>query len=364
MEQLNYTKNSTKKQYKHLSHAERVKIQNFYRDGMSIYEISKSISRDYKTIKREFELYAKRNQVSISNRRIGIKKYSYSATNAQNQRNKKYKRARYYNKFEHFIKYTHKNLIDKVTLEELLWNYKKKFKNQPTPCLKTLYNWANKKIIKLPHGAKPVKKQRKNTKKERIEGRKAISIRKEFYGFEMNDYSHRGHYEIDTIYNGDKKGGLLTLNERSTRKLYAIKIKDRKAITINKAIRVLIKKIGPHNIHSITSDNGLEFSYSAVIEESFNIRWFYCDPYSSWQRGQNERLNRDIRRYYPKGALFNRISDLNIQKAIDKINNKPRRIFKGLSASEYSINCFCEHNQKLDKEKQKNTHSNGILCVA
>ncbi|MGL5020607.1 MAG: IS30 family transposase [Mycoplasmatales bacterium] len=364
MEQLNYTTISKKNQYKHLSHSERIKIQNLYMSGMSIYAIAKAISRDYKTVQREFKIYGSRNQVSIANRILGIKKYKYSASISQKERNKKYIRPRYYNKYEHFIKYTQKNLTVYVTLEDLMWNYKKEFKTHPCPCLKTLYNWTHKKIIQLPYGAKPVKTQKKNVKTEKIEGRKPISMREELYGFKMNDYSHRGHYEIDTIYNGDKLGGLLTFNERSTRKLYAVKIKDRKASTINKALRILIKQIGSHNIFSITSDNGTEFSYSAVIKASFNIRWFYCDPYSSWQRGQNEGFNRDIRKYYPKGTLFNRILDSTIHKTIDKINNKPRRIFTGLSATEYTMYCSRVRSLKLDTENQKNPHSNDILCVA
>jgi IS30 family transposase len=90
----------------------------------------------------------------------------------------------------------------------------------------------------------------------------------------MGEYEKPGHYEIDNIYNDDKKGGVLTLNHRATMKLYAVIIPDRKATTINRELRKLIKQIGAVNILSITSDNGREFAYSAVIEACYDIKWY------------------------------------------------------------------------------------------
>jgi IS30 family transposase len=364
MEQLDYTTNSTKMQYKHLSHSERIKIQELYKIGNSIYAIAKKISRDYNTVKKELNNYGKLNQPSISNRRCGVKKFNYSANKAQKLRNQKYVKPRYYKKFEHFMAYFHKNFHVKMTLEEIRYKYIKEFKNFAVPCLKTLYNWAHRKIIQLSFGCIPLKKQSVNNRSEKIEGRKSISLREQLFGFKQSDYSMRGHYEIDTIYNGDKMGGLLTFNERCSRKLYAVKIKDRKARTINRALRRLINKIGAHNILSITSDNGSEFAYSAVIENSYNIMWFYCDPYSSWQRGQNERLNRDIRVFYPKGTLFNNISDEKIKQTIEYINNKSRRIFDGQSANEYALKLSKINMQSHNTENEKKIYSNDILYIA
>jgi IS30 family transposase len=159
-----------------------------------------------------------------------------------------------------------------MTLEEIRYKYIKEFKNFAIPCLKTLYNWSHKKIIQFSFGGIPIRKQSSSKCNEKIEGRKSISLREQLFGFKQNDYSIRGHYEIDTIYNGDKMGGLLTFNERASRKLYAVKISDRKARTVNRALRKLISKIGAHNIISITSDNGSEFAYTAVIENSYNIK--------------------------------------------------------------------------------------------
>ncbi len=130
-------------------------------------------------------------------------------------------------------------------------------------------------------------------------------------------------------------GGGLTLNETAHAYLYSKQLKNRKAVTTNKALRQLIEEIGPENILSITSDNGVEFAYSKVIEECYGIKWYYCDPYSSYQRGQNERLNRDIRRFIPKSFSIKNYTAEEYAIFIKRINEKPRRKFKGLSAKEH-----------------------------
>ncbi len=58
----------------------------------------------------------------------------------------------------------------------------------------------------------------------------------------MDDYVSTGHYEIDTVYNNDKKGGVLTLNHQATMMYYVVKIPDRRAKTIVKALRELVNK--------------------------------------------------------------------------------------------------------------------------
>lgn len=155
--------------------------------------------------------------------------------------------------------------------------------------------------------------------------------------FDLNDYSIPGHYEIDTIYDGSRKGGVITFTHRYDMKLYAHIIPDRKPLTINKYLRLFINQIGSNNIKSITSDNGKEFSYNEVIENCFNLDWYYADPYCSGQRGQNERLNRDIRLFFRKGTYFQNIDTAYFNDCIEKINDIPRVKFNGLSANEKSL---------------------------
>lgn len=134
------------------------------------------------------------------------------------------------------------------------------------------------------------------------------------------------------VLSGDKKGGVLTVNHRATMKYYARHVSDKRTETVNKALRSVIKEIGCQNIISITSDNGTEFSYTEVIENLYDIKWYKADPYCSGQRGQNERLNRDLRVFYPKGFIFSKITTSELQETITAINKKHRRKFCELTA--------------------------------
>lgn len=88
---------------------------------------------------------------------------------------------------------------------------------------------------------------------------------------------------------------------------------------------------------SITVDNGSEFSDCKGMEKSiFNgqrTKVYYCHPYSSWERGSNERMNREIRRLIPKGTNIGKISTKEIAHVQNWVNSYPREIF-GYATSE------------------------------
>ncbi len=58
----------------------------------------------------------------------------------------------------------------------------------------------------------------------------------------------------------------------------------------------------------------------------FNIDAFFAHPYSSYERGTNERHNRIIRRVVPKGKNIDEYSDFDIEDLEDWMNNLPRKI--------------------------------------
>ena len=263
----------------------------------------------------------------------GNNSFIYSAIQAQKRSDARIFLKLKGEKFKLFSEYAVDNLKIKMSLEDLFWNFQKSNPNENCPTLKTLYSWYHTNFISYPNDVKVVKKYRNKVKGKVRDGRRSIHERP----FELDDYSISSHYEIDTIYNSDKKGGLLTFTNRNTMMIYSSPISDRKASTINSSLRKIIEHIGIDNIDSITSDNGTEFSYTKVLECSYNLTWYYADPYCSGQRGQNERLNRDIRKYYNKGVDFKTVPIEEFNKVIDLINNKPRRKYGGLSAIKKSI---------------------------
>ncbi len=91
---------------------------------------------------------------------------------------------------------------------------------------------------------------------------------------------------------------------------------------------------------TITVDNGSEFSDRWGMERSWRTHWkqrtrvFYCHPYSSWERGSNEKQNQMIRWHFPKGTNFTKISQARIDDAVEWLNNYPRKILGWRSAGE------------------------------
>ena len=136
--------------------------------------------------------------------------------------------------------------------------------------------------------------------------------------------SRFGDWEIDTIVGKDNKGAIVTLTERKTGYLLMEKLpqgKNAKALA-----ETVIRMLMPFKkwVHTITSDNGTEFAEHKMIAKRLDAQFFFCHPYSSWERGLNEYTNGLVRQYTPKGKPFEMYDDLYIKNVQYKINKRPR----------------------------------------
>jgi len=77
--------------------------------------------------------------------------------------------------------------------------------------------------------------------------------------------------------------------------------------------------------HTLTVDNGKEFSQFKEIEAKTGLSVYFADPYAAWQRGTNENTNGLLRYYFPKGTDFRKISEKDIALVIKRLNNRPRK---------------------------------------
>ena len=69
----------------------------------------------------------------------------------------------------------------------------------------------------------------------------------------------------------------------------------------------------------------LKEQYNEQIAKELEVDFYFAKPYHSWQRGSNENLNRLIRQYFPKGTDFRMLSQSDIDKAVERINHRPRK---------------------------------------
>ena len=113
-----------------------------------------------------------------------------------------------------------------------------------------------------------------------------------------------------------------TLNERVS-SLVAFTKLTRKTAALTAA--AVITKLKAYVAHTITFDNGSEFTQHERITAALGIDVYFADPYSSWQRGANENGNRQLRAYLPKRSDIRDLTQKELDNIAWELNNKPRR---------------------------------------
>lgn len=216
-------------------------------------------------------------------------------------------------------------------------------------CFKTIYNYfdmdlfLNASIEDLPTKKKKRKPKNKESKIA-LNNRFGRSIEKRDES--IKERKTYGHWEMDTVVSaqGTGKSCLLVLSERMTRAEIIIKIRNKKTTSVIHALNMLEKKLGSRKFKekfkTITTDNGVEFLDTVGIEKSRYTKenrttLYYCHPYSSYERGTNENINRMIRRFFPKGTNFDTVTTKQVSMVQDWINNYPRKILGGISSRQY-----------------------------
>lgn len=153
-----------------------------------------------------------------------------------------------------------------------------------------------------------------------LQGKRLITERPEH----INDRSEFGHWEVDTVMGKDRHQCFLTLVERKSGLNRVVKLKNRTAKNVTKALIHLITK-EPQIFKTMTFDNGTEFHSYKVIEDMFGIICYFANPHHPWERGSNENFNGLLRQYFPKGSSLNYIGDRKTKFASDQLNDRPRK---------------------------------------
>lgn len=203
-------------------------------------------------------------------------------------------------------------------------------------CVSTLYSYIYKNVFLHLTGndlwEKPKRKVKKREDDEkRVAHKKLPSI--EIRPLEINQRQEPGHWEMDLVISC--KGSdtvLLTLTERYSRQEMIFKLPNRQAKTIRKVFDSLERKMPDfkQRFKSITTDNGPEFLEYDQLTRSIHggqrFIVYYCHSYCAWEKGTNEVHNRMIRRWYPKGTDFSKVTKKQIAELQDWMNSYPRKI--------------------------------------
>lgn len=328
----NYNTKETK--FKHLNYEQRKIIEKMILEKRSKVEIADilGISRStlYLEIKRGTVIQRDTHLKTCKRYFADVGQRVYE----ENRRNcrKTYKLA----KVADFIKYAETEILEnKKAPDTVCGRAKKDNQFKEIVCTKTLYNYIDKGLIRvrnidLPLRVKLNHKVRRVRKNRRILG-ESIELRPD----SINNRNEFGHWEIDTVIGKKTKGAvLLTLDERLTRKRFIVKIAAKTAEAVKNGILKIYSTFGDNAeqiFKSITSDNGSEFAKLAeTLPSSTHI--YYAHPYSSGERGTNEKQNSLIRYFYPKGKSFDDESETAIMRVQEWINELPRK-FAGYHTS-------------------------------
>jgi IS30 family transposase len=140
-----------------------------------------------------------------------------------------------------------------------------------------------------------------------------------------------GDWEVDTIIGRRHQQAIVSLAERKSRLALIQKVDRKTSQQVSQAVTELLGSVPKgsfrmkHRVHTITADNGKEFSGHQKIAKSLDANFYFAHPYASWERGLNENTNGLIRQYFPKSRDFASITDSEIQTVMDKLNNRPRK---------------------------------------
>jgi len=134
--------------------------------------------------------------------------------------------------------------------------------------------------------------------------------------------SRIGDIEGDTIIGRHHKGAVLTLLERKSLYCWLMPMANRKAgITAAACVQAL----AAFKPHSITFDNGKEFTQHPTIAAGTGAEIYFADAYQSNQRARNENNNGLVRQFLPSDMPLDQLDPVYVRRIERALNTRPRK---------------------------------------
>lgn len=337
MGQDNHT--TTARKSKHLTEKDRYRIEGYRRAGMNPKEMAASLGVSVRTIQRE----VKRGTVEQMNSDLSMRK-EYLADYAQHRHSEAAGRKGAKRKLASLP-----GIVAEIERRVITLGHspdaavgRMRLNGIATPCTKTVYSAIDAGLFpNLTNRDLHEKGRRKRRayRKTRVALHNARGAGIDERPEGANDRSEPGHWEMDLIVSGTGKGraALLVLTERMTREAVVAKLRDKGQKSVREAIDGIERGMGRRafreRFKTITADNGSEFLDFERLEKSVcrgrpgkRTKVYYAHPYSAYERGSNENMNRIIRRFVPKGSDIRRVPLAEIARIQEWLNGLPRRI--------------------------------------
>jgi IS30 family transposase len=315
------TEQETPMPYHHLTPLERGQIQAFHEEGLSLRGIARKLGRSAGTLSREF-----------ARNRAGAR--GYDAARAQ----RRYEQARATCRRGTALSHVplRRYLLDKMTqgwspeqVSGRLWldfPGQPRMRVSPETIYRTLYadQGLGRALIPCLRQRRPRRRRRGERRPTRpfIPNRIGIELRPP----EVDALTRYGDWEGDLVIGQGQRGAVVTLVERKSLLLRAVRVLTRHAAGVADAIIHALKDLPAHWLRTLTLDNGSEFAHHETVTRGLGTPVFFAHPYAAYERARNENTNGLLRQYLPKTVNFIELSRHQLRRYVEELNNRPRKI--------------------------------------
>jgi IS30 family transposase len=159
----------------------------------------------------------------------------------------------------------------------------------------------------------------------------AVSIRER--PAEVEDRAIPGHWEGDLL-SGSHNSHIATLVERTTRFTKLVRVEGKDTASVVAGLSAQIRTLPAELRKTLTWDRGPELAHHKTFSVATNVKVYFCDPRSPWQRGTNENTNGLLRQYFPDGTDLSAYTQRDLNEVAQRLNQRPRKTLDFLSPAE------------------------------
>ena len=152
-----------------------------------------------------------------------------------------------------------------------------------------------------------------------------------------------GDWEVDLMSFSKPGQFLLVAHERRSRRMLLMRQETRTAQSVADNLSAMVVAMQPHACHSMTFDNGTEFSKHYLLTRRFGIATWFCDTHSPWQKGGIENAIGRVRRLLPKNTDLDALPPHGLANVMQRQNDTPRKCLAFKTPNEV----FLDHSVAL-----------------
>lgn len=196
-------------------------------------------------------------------------------------------------------------------------------------CAQTIYDWLYTErrdlLAYLRSQKQKYRRTRANTLRRRYREQLFAARRIDRRPRAVEGRRFYGHWEGDTMVSRQSTGRIGTLVERKSGYLRAFLLPNGESRGFATAAAAALSGIPHKYTQTMTLDNGTEMQSYELLERLTSLRVYFAYPYHSWERGTNENTNGLLRQYFPKRSDLSKITQQELDLAVNLLNTRPRK---------------------------------------